>query len=93
VEDDVDAVEQGVERRVAQVGLDDFDVATRCDGCEVRSLPVDGVVVGEAVDRANSVASTSERLGEVRADEPGRTGHEYVHADVCSTGRVTSKTL
>ena len=70
-----DAVDQVAHRaRVADVGLDQLRRRARAAG-EVLAL-----AGGEVVDDGHVVAALDERVDEVRADEPGASGDESLHA-------------
>ncbi len=85
VEDAVDAVEPEILRRE----VDALDVERR----RVLLLQRDVVVVGEAIDCPDVVASSRERLGEVRADEARRAGDDVPHSAGASGFSVPSPLL
>ena len=76
---DVHAVEQRLDRHIAQIRQGDLATRARREAIEVGLFLADVVVVRQAIDDANGVTSVEESLDEMRSDEAGSAGDERAH--------------
>src|SRR5919108_2893737 len=98
MEDDVDAVQELIERASAEVLLYEGAPRNLRDGHPVRPLLIEVVVVGQAIDRRNGVSLSRETLAQVASDETSGprdqdSTHAYPETEVISSWSSSQPSL